>query len=203
MTAVVFAFGCPRSGTTFLYRALATMRAAIVAKIHEGSVLHPCQSDRGLVELSRLFRNQSVTLVRIRRHPLEIAESFVAARDDRTFGPEMEGIASHSDRAVVAFVQSESEAVDAQRDHFAASDHRLVEVRYEDLSEPSMREQLAGETTRTPADNRRVREALARFGTAPARAGRLSAGLGSVLSDAQRAAFRAELADVIEREGYR
>lgn len=208
MIPVALSFGCPRSGTTFMQRALAELSAALTEKIGEGSMFHPCRSTRGLLDLAHLFAGRRVAFVRTVRHPVEIAASFVATRtfveDDPT---SFEGLAKNTDRDVVEFIRSESSGFAAQRHLIGSHDwpHALFEVRYEDLAGEGYRSNLADDVTAVLGLGRHERDALNaaldEFNTEPARPGRLSRGKDPV-TQKQRRMFAHWLRKTIRREGY-
>lgn len=117
VNAVVVNYGCPRSGTTFMRHILKRLSGVFAFKLAEGRVLHPCQSGDGLVELHKILRHKRLVLVRTVRHPLELAESFVALRDPRLHeaGGVPENLAKFSDERAVEFVRLESENTARQR----------------------------------------------------------------------------------------
>lgn len=208
MKPIVFSFGCPRSGTTFMQQALAKLKTPLTEKIGEGSLLHPCRSHDGLRTLSHLFASRPVVFVRTVRHPVEIAASFVAARHLTEEEPEsFSGLAKNSDADVLRFVRSESVSVADQREHFAETDwpHELIEVRYEDLSAKDYREIVASKIVSasgvTDKEKWPLIAKLDTFGVRPTRPGRLSHGVDPITSK-HRAEFAHQLADVIQREGY-
>ena len=81
MSTVVFSFGCPRSGTTFIQRMLQEGSGYIYSKIQEGRILHPINSAEGLLEIEYLFSGHNVVFVRSKRDPVKIFESFYHQRE--------------------------------------------------------------------------------------------------------------------------
>lgn len=201
-TEIIVSFGAPRSGTTFMRHCLKAMANVFVTKLPEGRVLHPCISPDGLIELSHWLQHENLTLVRTVRHPVEIAASFVALRR-----PELAAgtpnLAGKSDDWIVERLRSESQNVAAQHEFLRSEypHHRFIEISYEGLAVEAHREEFAATITKG-VNRRKLREALATFGTKPVHQGRLSEGLGDVLTPAQRAWFTSCLRPVIEREGY-
>ena len=76
---IIFNYGCPRSGTTFLDK---MMFSGITPsyKIQEASPIHPIHSDMGLLGLAMIFYLQPVVFIRIKRNPVDIFESYYCAR---------------------------------------------------------------------------------------------------------------------------
>ncbi len=176
---LIFSFGCPRSGTTLLKTILGDVTDSH-QKISEGSPFHPCQSDLGLLDIRRLFRDHETKFVRIVRDPMQVAESFVAARSD-VFGDEMEGLRKHSDQKVVEFVLGEFYGVNVQREALGDS---LVELSYDMMSNeeyPAYAEEESG----IEGLARAIRD---RWGQ-PVRPGRLSHGVEVEMTPAQRHYF--------------
>ena len=60
--AVLVNYGCPRSGTTWMAKVLAAVDDVFSFKLAEGRVLHPCQSENGLIELSKILRFRRVRI---------------------------------------------------------------------------------------------------------------------------------------------
>ncbi len=187
---VVVGFGCPRAGTTFLGKCLEHLKAP-AWKLSENVAMHPCNSTRGLLDLEEWFGAKRLVLIRIARDPLEIVESFLAARQMRTKNP---GIARKTDREVVAYIRSESESVAMQAVVLRAP---LVTIRYEEL-----RSGVVRGMPEVPGARSFV-AALANAGQDSVRVGRMSEGLGRVSTDEERAYFESRLRRVRDREGYR
>jgi len=204
-------FGAPRSGTTFMQLCLKRLPDILAMKLPEMRKLHPAKSADGLIELARWFSGLGwdLTFVRTVRHPVEIVESFEAARFHPALKDEVAGLARNTDADVLRWIRSESEGFHAQCEtlrqlHDTSRKVRrpvqIVEVRYENLASEAQR----GAYARLIAPNHPqvLEEAFAEFGRTPARTGRLSHGIGRMLNGDRRAWFEKELADVIEREGY-
>lgn len=152
--------------------------------------MHPCRSTEGLREIARWL--EEVVFIRIKRDPLEIAESFVAARSFREANP---GIARHDDHDVVRFIRSESENVAAQRSFIDP-----IEVRYEDFAAWSFNRLIELGFDVTPIYDY-IRDT---YGSQPVRHGRLSVGRSGerFTSDEERTYFESRLRSVAAREGY-
>ena len=198
---VVIAFGCPRAGTTFLQKAVEGLSGAFAFKMAEWTPLHPCKSDRGLLDISRLFSTRELILVRIYRDPLEIAESFLAARTKKA-GDKFLGIARHTDREVSKYICDESENVFRQKALLRERKNtRLIEVRYESLATSEGRKKFTAALAPF-SRGEGFRKTLDTFGKRPVRAGRMTLGLGRVSTKNERLYFESRLKEVRKREGY-
>ncbi len=51
----IVTFGCPRSGTSYIQRALTYVPATHVYKLREDNPLHPSKSNIGLIGLARMM----------------------------------------------------------------------------------------------------------------------------------------------------
>lgn len=195
---IVINFGAPRSGTTWMWRCTKAM-GVFAWKLTENSAFHPCWSDSGLTELVKSLHKHPTVVIRTVRHPLEIAESFAATRTDalRAHTP---GLAQNDHDDVVRWIRSESEGFHKQ----TAIAREVIEARYDDMPDPAYRSRLVERVREGLGSEagKKLRRALDTFGGSPARKGRLSAGLGRVLTDEEREWYREQLADVIEREGF-
>lgn len=196
-------------------RMLKALEGAFTSKLHEHNGLHPCESDDGLLTLSHWLQKETVVFVRTVRHPLAIADSFVATRQEsmRDRNP---GLAQHDDERVVKFIRSESDGTDAQRDTLIETstrahkqwDHHLVEARYEDLANPGYRDLFALAVSKHMPDAGAAYRQLAgrldaEWGSEPVRDGKLHRDITErVMGDERAAWFREQLQDIIEREGY-
>lgn len=201
----VVSFGCPRSGTTFLFSCLQSLPSAFVTKLPEWAGLHPCQSSTGLLQLADVVTSgRRLVLVRIKRNPMDIVESFLAARRPE-FGDGGAGIARHTDREIVAFVRTESTSLTKQRVLIGEKRHvRLVEVKYEDLARPDGQAAFISRIRKATSLKgvEDLKRALQTFGKKPVRKGRLSTGIGRSSTAEQRSYFRSRLSATMEREGY-
>lgn len=206
---VVVGFGCPRAGTTFLRQCLESINGSFAFKMNEHAAMHPCNSTTGLLDLEKLWHSHNTAFVRIKRHPMEIVRSFVAARDPKA-RPHVGGVGANTDADIVEWVESESLSVSMQEGAplHVRPDKRLhiVTIRYECLSDPAYRGQVADEIVAVKAlgreDARAFEDALGGFGTAIARPGRLSLGVDAKFEPGREEWFRQRLAETIEREGY-
>ena len=107
-TTIIFTYGCPRSGTTFVQRLFANLGAEyVVEKIREGDKAHPCQTDTGLLMLAQLFRDRNVVFVRSVRSPLGIFESFYAAKHIHETTGSLGGLAGNTDERIRKFILDE------------------------------------------------------------------------------------------------
>jgi hypothetical protein len=193
----VIGFGCPRSGTTFLAHVLSGLKGSWSTKLTENTAMHPCQSTRGLLDLADLAGSKPVALVRIVRNPLEVADSFLAAR----MGGGM-GLARNTDRDIALWIRGESESVAMQRPLLLERPNvHWLEVRYEDLAAKPGRRAFI-EDMRSYGADAVFRDRLDEFGKNPIRPGRLSAGVERAATDDEAAYFRRTLRCVMDREGY-
>lgn len=205
---VVFSFGCPRSGTTFLQRSLSVLTGALTEKIGEGSMLHPWRSPDGLTDLSHLFSSRRVAFVRVVRHPVEVAASFIATRGLAERDPgSFEGLAWNSSRDIVRYVRLESASSTVQCRKIRENDrgHDAIKVRYERLKDREYRSEVARrvcDAVGLGGDERgKLLRALDGFGKTSVRPGRLSHGIDPI-TEKQRADFAHRLRAVMDREGY-
>ncbi len=101
--AMVFGFGCPRGGTTYLRELLAQSDDYQSVKIPEWSMMHPCNSAEGLIDLVKVFGDRfRVVLVQVVRHPMDIVRSFYFARETDPHS----GLAQNSDRDIIGFIRN-------------------------------------------------------------------------------------------------
>jgi len=210
---VIISFGCPRSGTTFLARCLSSLVGVFAFHFPDGAKLHPTKHNDGLIQLDALFWHHRTIWVRIVRHPLDIAESFLALRMVTPEGAR----AKDSDPQIVRWIVNEHKHVRVQRKLLQLQDpawepHHLIEVRYEDLAQAKGREAFAEELTallpRRDANPKILLDELATFGVKPANMGKLRAirmdklEKGPVMTPTERVYFEKELATVIIEGGY-
>ncbi len=73
---IVFSYGCPRTGTTFMQKMIAQGKGYIPAYIREYDTMHPCNGSWGLFLLARCLKNSLPLFVRTIRNPIDIFESF-------------------------------------------------------------------------------------------------------------------------------
>lgn len=120
----LYAFGCPHSGTTYLWRLLQWigaeynrqvddrrleyMEAIEVFRLTEANPIHPCIGVRGLLGLAMSVvgtePRTKVVLVRIVRDPVQIFESFYAKRLPE-HGAYMQGV--NDDERIMEFIVTE------------------------------------------------------------------------------------------------
>ena len=104
---IIFSFGCPRSGTTFVRSLLLGVSGFEYERIREGDLVHPCRSGDGLIGLTELFRDRNVIFIRSVRSPREIFESFYAGRKLRGRHHEMAAIAKYDDAGIFKYIDAE------------------------------------------------------------------------------------------------
>lgn len=190
---ILINFGCPRSGTTFAHYCMSALgKQATVIKLNEHHALHPVHSRTGLYDLARLFATERLILVRTVRHPMEIAESFLATRQH---GDGSSGLARKSDDEIWRMVAEESTSVMVQRPLLEEVGVPLIEVRYEEF--PGLADKLGAHL-----DTKPMAERLAYYRTESVREGRLLHGQDRVSTDAERAFFAMRLDPIARREGY-
>ena len=220
MSKIIISFGCPRSGTTFMWTATRALAAdALVLRIPETQKSHPVRSRSGLLDLVKalIFPSRSmhqVLLIRTVRHPLDIVESFLAARLPNA----PKGLSSQAqalDSTIRKYIQEESASWAVQRPRLLAQEPdklprqgkknniEVLEARYDReaiaaLWDPVSRFLGPGADRSLEA----FRAALGTFNKKPVRAGRLGLGLGRISTPEERDYWTNELAEVIEREGY-
>ena len=184
----VFTFGCPHSGTTFLWRMMRDVLqhddTCEVFRLREGP-LHPINSDVGLHGLAYQFSDigDRVVFVRIVRDPVQIFESFAAKalRPNGTAGVT-------GDEEVFRCIRNERFNTRAQLDSIMVGsrivDMHVVTFRYEDMQAAVM-----------PIESklgvgRAVTEYLAEhWMQTPSRVGRLSMGIKESLLTPERIAW--------------
>ena len=198
---IIINFGAPRSGTTFMQLCLKRLDNIITLKLPEMRSFHPCKSKTGLLELARWLKwsHLDLTMVRTIRHPLELVESFEAARFHPDLRDRVGGLAKNTDANVCRWIRSESENYHDQAEALREL-CRVVEVRYEALADKEQAKQYARQIYGNK--DQVLIEAFDGFGGTAVRSGRLMFGIGKVLTDDRRAWFEKELWDVIQREGY-
>lgn len=150
----IYTFGCPHSGTTWLWKTMLAAAghsdggkpSASVYRITESNPIHPCLSDTGLHGLAMLEVGapERVILMRIVRDPVQIFESFYAKRV-KGHDAYMKGV--NDDDRIYDFILNERRNVRKQVDRYTEyADRwekegergwpfRLVTVHYDDLSD--------------------------------------------------------------------
>ena len=177
----IYTFGCPRSGTTYLWKLCRTVFAETawgVDRIKEGNAIHPCNFDKGLLGLASL---NNPVLVRIYRDPVDVFESFYGKRSELSANP-WHGV--NDDERIYQFIENERRNVAFQKAWYERVKPdwplRLVEVAYEDLHTREGRLAFAEAMGQHVGDNlannlwRGVDET---WGSVPSREGRLSLGI--------------------------
>ena len=202
---MIFTFGCPRSGTTFLWKAARTLgHDALVIRVPETRLAHPRRTRDGLVELVRTFAVHKVLLIRIVRHPLDIVESVLAGRRlDFPTG----SLGRRTDERICRMIIEESESWAEQLPLLVGEENcTVVEARYEALAtEEGMKRLVRAVRAFVGKDARGLKDFrtfLDTFGRVPVRMGRLELGIGRQSTDEERDYFEEALAAVILREGY-
>lgn len=217
-TAVI-SFGSPRSGTTYIRRALGQLEGVFVSKIPEQAPNHPsfverqswgaaASSEEGLIGISRWMQKEHLVLVRTVRHPMECVRSLLAAREPE-LREKIGGLADNSDEEIVEWIRTESLNFHRQVGWLLANPyrHRLIQVRYELLGKRGRRRDFAEKVCSTLPDPEENTDRLARWlhdtwKEKPARIGRLSSGVEPEISEERMEFFLEALAPTIEREGY-
>jgi len=128
----VFSFGCPRSGTTFLQYVLNQGRGYYHAKITENMNFHPGNNPNALYHINDMLGHMGdqVLFVRIKRNPIDIFESFHAARLEDSVN---RGLKDNTDEMIYDYIEHESIGVDHIKREFPQLN--LIEVKYEDLGD--------------------------------------------------------------------
>ncbi len=116
---IIFSFGCPRSGTTFIRSLLLGIPGFEYEKIREGDLIHPCRSDNGLIGLTELFRGRNVIFIRSVRSSHDIFESFYTARKFRDQHHEMAHLAEYDDAAIFSYIDTEKKNFEHNRRLYA------------------------------------------------------------------------------------
>jgi len=173
---IIFSFGCPRSGTTFIEEAFSYLPIH-TQKIHEGSSLHPCQSDTGLLTLQDIYRNRKILFIRTFRDPIQIFESFRAM--DGTVGKQ-------KDERIFDFIETEHKNFRKQKLD------NCVEIDFDALSTETHKEYIAHRIGLRVLDKGRIKNVLNKYGHNPIRKGRLSMGITeSLLTDEEKQEIKA------------
>lgn len=135
---LIFAYGCPRSGTSILFQTLRQCKGVEVRKLKETFLNHPVKSRDGMITLAHQFRPRRVTFVRITRSDTDIIHSFYAAKHP-AFPDKRIGAASPLQ--VARFLALEQINTVAQQD--ALPDNAgFLEVSYERFAEPETLDSL-------------------------------------------------------------
>lgn len=201
----VFTFGCPHSGTTYLwkmideiFRPAIAKNEVVVTRIKEANFVHPCRSTEGLIGLSQLLDGS--LFIRIVRDPVEIVESFYAKRDARSKNP-FRGV--NDDDRIIEFI--ESERINVDRQIRFAKEHdipfRLIEVSYEQLGTGTGKRDFADALVKEiPVVPNLFSETVGylkkTWNVVPAREGRLSLGITERLASDEMRSRARELRDL-------
>ena len=150
MVKVLFSFGCPRSGTTFIERCIWKLQNVVARKVSEAMTMHPYNSMLGIVDLSWLFKSEAMFIQTIRNHR-DIIESFYAAKE---YFP-LTGIARNTDYEIVQFIiRSECSIKNQmQSDRWFS---QICEIDYDRLDDDAYRREKARYITaqiETPQQN--------------------------------------------------
>lgn len=204
-TQLVLSYGCPRTGTTFMWKLLMQCVGIITVKISEHNIIHPALTDDGLFAINHLFKSQYPLFVRTTRNPIEIFESIYLR--------EAAGQRRIPDRVIYKWIRNES----ANTKHQFARKHglRTITVRYESLFTDEGRTQFLDELVAHLPDSRNQYAVLTKyyqkiFNKISVRGGRLSIRQSGNVELAEKqfvdAEKRAEivenLKDVFIAEGY-
>ena len=216
---IIISFGCPRSGTTFMWMATRAMAAdTLVLRIPETQKSHPVKSRSGLLDLVKalIFPSRSmhqVLLIRTVRHPLDIVESFLAARLPNA----PKGLSSQAqalDSTIRKYIQEESASWAVQRPRLLAQEPdklpreggknniEVLEARYDPAAIAALWDPVSRFLGPRARGLDGFRTVLGTFNKMPVRAGRLGLRLGRISTPEERDYWTNELAEVIEREGY-
>jgi hypothetical protein len=182
MNNIVISFGCPRSGTTFIEAWLENRRAFLYQKLREGDMLHPCQSEDGLIRLAQLFRRQNLIFVRTKRSYREIIDSFFAAR--LPGAKNAKGIGANSNERIIKFIVDEELNYQKQKAELATIREipfRIVELNYNKMHDSPYQLETAMRIAKHLPRNIRLktqeeiqRWLILNFGKNPVREGKLS-----------------------------
>ena len=127
MIKLIFSFGCPRSGTTFIERCIWKLQNVHAKKIQEAMRVHPYNSPDGIIDLSWIFREEALFIQTVRSHR-DIIESFYAVKE---YFPQT-GIARNRDFEIVQFIVMNECSVKNQMQSDRWFSH-LIQIEY-DLS---------------------------------------------------------------------
>jgi len=130
----VFTFGCPRSGTTYLWKMMRQLNSdtLYVDRIKEANPLHPCNSRDGLLGLAAQFPD--AVFVRIERDPVDVFESFYGKRSELSKNP-WHGV--NDEERIYEFIINER--INTRRQRMKHQKDKpdwpfnLIEIVYEDL----------------------------------------------------------------------
>ena len=184
---ILFNYGCPRSGTTFVRDLIDQGKGSIPRKIVEYIMVHPCNADNGLIDLRRLFDGFNVVFLRSVRNPIDIFKSFYAARkiiaeteEDFRWRNSLEGLANMSDKAIFRSIENERNNTEAQR-HKQVGKHKLniIELDYDRLPDVKYRKEIVATIAEQLPDSDNNRKLMYRwmedsYIKKPSRAGALS-----------------------------
>jgi len=129
---VILNYGCPRSGTTFIWFLLRAGTGYTYGKIGENDPCHPCNSGTGLLHIKKTFRDYNVVFIRTVRNPIQIFESFRHAH--KTNDGE---IGKKADIEIKRYIQNEERNTKEQ-----AGKVRILTVKFDMLSNDSYVEKV-------------------------------------------------------------
>ena len=204
---IVFSYGVPRSGGTFLKELLDQGQGYAHRKINEFGPLHPIASENGLLGLMSVVGKNKPIIVRILRHPLEIVESMYALRlPEAGVG----GIAKAEDSEIMEWVRWEHANTVAQKRAMEKVGwlERFVEVRYHDFSDEGARDAFIGRLVDLLPDPDFNRAAFRSFIEShwrrhSVRRGRMEMGITeSVVPSSRKRWFASQLRGEIEADGW-
>lgn len=206
---LVLVFGCSRSGTTYMQHLLAVGEGYACVRVLERCKLSIYNSADGLFNIMEVCQHQpgSCILVRTKRHPLDIAESWWAERQ-ATGTPVGSGeeLAYAANRATN--IRTEHRNATHLRAMTTDAEWPLAEISYEELDDKQRRKWFWGWlATHLPDGELNADMIVARHQAAwrkvPARAGKLSRRITEAVMPAHiREQLAIELKEVIEAEGY-
>jgi len=204
---MVFSYGAPRSGTTFLQVMLDGGAGYAHRKLAEFGALHPCITNTGLIGIMSTAGLDKPIIVRILRHPLEIVESMYALRRP---GANVGGIATATDETILGWIKRERSNTAEQKAIMAGIGwtERFVEVRYHDFSDVAARAAFIGRLVQLLPDPDFNRASFASFIKAhwdkdSVRCGRLAMGITeSIVPEERKRWFAQELRTEIEADRW-
>jgi len=193
---VIYAFGVPRSGTTFAQRWIMSLPAssAFCSKLQEGSDLHPKNSRDGLKKLTHVHAGRKTLFVWIQRKPIGIFKSLYAAkkaRDEQLVEVKpspmngIEGIASKTPKSYFKYIDDTYSSAKEQNASPCVPGGPLVEVlpvQYERLGETAYQRDICRRLVRKAGlsgDDQMILENFLKneYGKNPVRSGALSYGI--------------------------
>lgn len=219
---LVFSYGSPRTGTTFMQYLLSAGEGYYYAKMNENHGLHPCQNRTGLKDLSQTLShyNNRVVFVRTVRNPLDIISSFRFARvwEAEKFGAENVGVKAErglscwTDEMIVKAIKDESHNTErfiydlSNIPWLINGDIELIQIKYEEMADVRKQGSFLDIFSEfVPMLDRGVLEnRFADFGKTSIRDGRQNRGdfKTAALTEDEKDKFKWMMSEVFEREGY-